>query len=305
MPDARKPWEKRSNEPLEQIHQHRKSTRKDELLDDLADFMADVTEENYDGSTLDSLLAALEEEDPIPEADMRKMRAGFDRFLAEQLAAEPVPAAPAAANATDSSSHRRSRTLFKLLPFVAVFVLVLGGISVAASGMSLSQWFVHITSEVFRFSDDPKPVAVLGRNDMTEGEVRHYDTPQEMLDDFAITGQLLPTWLPEGFEVTECTAKYELKGLNLRIEYTSGDSFIYYKICTVTSANKATIELDYRGTDKVEIANIRHFFSHDLALEKVAWENVDFACILQGNITREDLRQMIVSIYGEESNENS
>ena len=65
---------------------------------------------------------------------------------------------------------------------------MIGTVSAQAFGENFFDLFAKWTSEIFHLDDSAKPEASIGHNDLEEGEVREYATPQEMLDDFGIKG---------------------------------------------------------------------------------------------------------------------
>ena len=79
-------------------------------------------------------------------------------------------------------------------------------VSAQAFGEDFFDLFAKWTSEIFHLDDSAKPEASIGHNDLEEGEVREYATPQEMLNDFGIKGQLIPTEVPEEFGAPTCWA---------------------------------------------------------------------------------------------------
>ena len=194
-----------------------------------------------------------------------------------------------------SSIH--SRKALKLLPLVAVLVLLIGTVSAQAFGENFFDLFAKWTSEIFHLDDSAKPEASIGHNDLEEGEVREYATPQEMLDDFGIKGQLIPAEVPEEFGAPTCWASNDESGLKLENLYESQGNYLYFRYKQISKESTMSIEKDSRSAIYWDCADIYHYQMTDNGIEKITWINGDFECRASSNVTGEELRQIVESIY--------
>ena len=115
-------------------------------------------------------------------------------------------------------------------------------VSAQAFGENFFDLFAKWTSEIFHLDDSAKPEASIGHNDLEEGEVREYATPQEMLDDFGIKGQLIPTEVPEEFGAPTCWASNDESGLRLQIIYESTDHYMFFWYRQGSGDNLSSVE---------------------------------------------------------------
>lgn len=228
MPDARKPATFGSNGGrLEQIPWHSENDPEEAILDELTDLSTRETRTDAEQARLARLFDELEQlgrsegslSEDMLEAHLRELRR-----LAPIPSTEDSAAAAVAQKSkiikeksTDDTktSSKRSRKTLKFLPFAAALVLLIGTVTAQAYGKNVLDLFAKWTSEIFHLDGSAKPEASIGHNDLEEGEVREYATPQEMLNDFGIEGQLIPTEVPAEFGAPTCWASKKKSGLKL------------------------------------------------------------------------------------------
>ena len=232
MPDARKPATFGSNDGrLEQIPWHSENDPEEAILDELTDLSMHETRTDAEQARLAELFDQLEQFDHSEntlseeeiEARLRELHERVQMPSAKDSATAAVAQKTKLKNEKSiddtKTSSIHSRKALKLLPLVAVLVLLIGTVSAQAFGENFFDLFAKWTSEIFHLDDSAKPEASIGHDDLEEGEVREYATPQEMLDDFGIKGQLIPTEVPEEFGAPTCFARNDEGGLKLEILY--------------------------------------------------------------------------------------
>lgn len=315
LSDVRKPSASgRNDDRLEQILRQPISDPREDILDELTELAISTDRTETDNARLRQLYDELEKVSPIeiiPDNDdadeafllelREKLNNSSAKLTADSAAAEnKILKKERSINDSETPVKRSRKTWKRLLPLVAILVLLLGTVSSQASGDGLFSMFAKWTSEIFHLDDSAKPEASIGHIDMEVGELREYDTPQEMLDDFDIKGQLLPTWLPDGLGEPECWATYDDGGgLRLYLLYDAPNAVLKIQYKQVNKENAANIEKDFRGADTWKFADITHYQLTDLELEKIAWVNGVFECRVSGNLEADILRQVVESIYRE------
>ena len=311
MPDAHKPATFGSNDGrLEQIPWHSENDPEEAILDELTDLSMHETRTDAEQTRLAELFDQLEQfdhpentlSDGIIEARLRELRERVQVPFAEDSATTAVAQKIKLKNEKSiddtKTSSIHSRKTLKLLPLVAVLVLLIGTVSAQAFGENFFDLFAKWTSEIFHLDDSAKPEASIGYNDLEEGEVREYATPQEMLDDFGIKGQLIPTEVPEEFGAPTCRASKDESGLKLRILYKSASFYLFFWFKQVNKENTSNIEKNNEEVDSWNYDGIKHFQLMDNDIVKITWVNGDFECLAQSNLESGVIRQVIESIYG-------
>ena len=311
MPDARKPATFGSNDGrLEQIPWHSENDPEEAILDELTDLSTREARTDAEQARLARLFDELEQLGRSKSSLSEDMLEAHLREL-HRLAPIPSTEDSAAAAAAQKSKNKmeksiddtktssiHSRKALKLLPLVAVLVLLIGTVSAQAFGENFFDLFAKWTSEIFHLDDSAKPEASIGHNDLEEGEVREYTTPQEMLDDFGIKGQLIPTEIPEEFGPPTCWASNDESGLKLQILYESTDHYLFFWYRQVSQDNLSNVEKNGQKVIFWFFDGIKHYQLTDNGIEKIAWTNGEFECHASGDTTEEEMCQVIGSIYG-------
>ena len=311
MPDAHKPATFGSNDGrLEQIPWHSENDPEEAILDELTDLSTRETRTDAEQARLAELFDQLEQfdhpentlSDGIIEARLRELRERVQMPSAEDSATTAVAQKTKLKNEKSiddtKTSSIHSRKTLKLLPLVAVLVLLIGTVSAQAFGENFFDLFAKWTSEIFHLDDSAKPEASIGHNDLEEGEVREYATPQEMLDDFGIKGQLIPTEVPEEFGAPTCWASNDESGLRLQIIYESTDHYMFFWYRQGSGDNLSSVEKNDQKVIFWFLGGIKHYQLTDNGIEKIAWVNGSFECLAQSNTESEVFCQVVESIYG-------
>mgnify|MGYP004674610137 CR=1 FL=1 len=311
MPDALKSAAFGSNDGrLEQIPWHSENDPEEAILDELTDLSTREVRTDAEQARLARLFDELEQ---LGRSEGSLSEDMLEAHLRELHRLAPIPstedsAAAAAAQksknkmekSTDDTktSSKRSRKTLKFLPFAAALVLLIGTVTAQAYGENILDLFAKWSSEIFHLDGSAKPEASIGHNDLAEGEVREYATPQEMLDDFGIRGQLIPTEVPEEFGAPTCLASNDESGLKLQILYESTDHYVFFEYMQISKENVGSVEKNNQAVVFWNFEGIKHYQLADNGIEKIAWINGNFECHASGNVTGEEMNRIIASIYG-------
>lgn len=283
-----------ANEEAKLIHEHLTDKTTDDLLDDLSDWLANVDETHFDGESLNAILSALDEVDPeletfYPEKSLAAFHQRFESVFdkTEKELSSPAPA-------------HHTRHFFRRLIQVAAMIAVLlfSMVTVQAFGFDIFGAIAKWTSSTFHFSDDSVQYATVGDYPIAEGEQKEYDSLQAALGDFHIVGEVAPTWVPERFELQSVVADIKYHGFLIREVYASSDGgSLSLTIQNYDSAMQSQIEKDVEGTTIYESGGVEHYLVSDKSFEKAVWINGQLECRIIGNVTCQELKEMIDSIY--------
>ena len=311
MPDARKPATFGSNDGrLEQIPWHSENDPEEAILDELTDLSTRETRTDAEQARLAELFDQLEQfdhpENTLSEEEIEarlrelpeRVQIPFVEDSATTAVAQKIKLKNEKSIDDTKTSSIHSRKALKLLPLVAVLVLLIGTVSAQAFGENFFDLFAKWTSEIFHLDDSAKPEASIGHNDLEEGEVREYATPQEMLNDFGIKGQLIPTEVPEEFGAPTCWASNDESGLKLQIIYESTDHYMFFWYRQGSGDNLSSVEKNDQEVIFWFLGGIKHYQLTDNGIEKITWVNGSFECLAQSNTESEVFCQVVESIYG-------
>jgi len=301
MSDARKnPAFGNADDASMQIHSHPEE-KLEQLRDRLVDYLDETDEESFDCDDLDAILDALEALEPMPGfSDDRESLARFHQRHTAETAAEPVSAA---AMISSSLSEKRSarRSWLKILPVAAILVFLLGSVMVSAFDLGGLFSFIRWDSEVFQVGGETVPHATITKMPLKEGEQAAYDTLQEALDAFGINEKLAPTELPERFELTQVIAVNLFGSVNIYADYTdlTSEEGLFLLQYREIAADTTGVE---QSESRITVKNyfgIDHLLMPELDRYKAYWQNGEIACYLDGTVSKEEMIQIIESIYEE------
>lgn len=262
------------------------------LLDELTQRCGDTDFSDQDLARLDALFTALETDGDLPEVPQEDV----ERHLAQLH--QQCPAIPA--ETAEKKPWQSGRIVRRAIVLAAVLVLVVSAVSVQASG-NMFQWVAQWTSQIFQLTPEraAEDSARLTHNDMKPDESRTYGSVAEMIEDLGVRGQLFPNWVPERFGApADCGADELDMGTRLHVMYEAGNDWLslsYYDISR--DDNTIVIEKDQAAAEMWTYGGIPHYHISDMDLEKVTWINGDIQGVITGSVSREELRQVVASIY--------
>lgn len=269
------------------------------LQDQLAELLFQTDENGPGLEELDGLLDRLDEVSPPPEgllSSPEEELAQFHRQYAPVF--EAVETAASSAPSPSPDRRHSSRRLVRLLPIAAALVLLFCTVTAQAFGTDLFSIFVRWTSEVFRLGDSSASTAIVRVRPLEEGETTGYDTLEEALAAFGIDAPIVPKEIPERFELVEVTATQRKVGIWICANYQSKDGSLQIQY-REEQIDSFSLEKERGNIEPYFAEEIEHYLLTDLGREKAIWQNGDLECTIIGNVSSEELKSTIDSIYKE------
>lgn len=231
------------------------------------------------------------EEDTPTDADLQ---AAWETFRArireeENTPTESIPEeAPAAVPFAKPERKKPGRKKLRWAVVAAAVVCLLAVPALGSDGMeNLVQW----TEQHFSF---------LPQNTLPQerpGAVTYAEV-QETVAQLTIQ-PVLPNWYPEGTMLEELTVNEMFDGTNVNVSFSLKDKEF--------SLNIEVYDLEQIGTTKYEknegpvetyyVNRIPHYIMGNMEKHIVAWQNGNTENFIQGDLTVEELKMMIDSIY--------
>ena len=303
MSDAHNnPMHGRTGEELEQISGQGSSQENSAkwLTGELDKLLQSGFEESADVDELDALLERLDDtvSDQPVDATAFDAEEGLRRFherLEEREAGEGDQTA--ARSFGSSVQPYRKHGIFKTVLIAAAIGTLILGTTAQAMNWNIFERIAQWTSELFGLRTEVIEVAEITANPLAPGEERHYDTVQEMLDEFGITVPLFPTWVPERFGEPNVSAVNVKYGLRLYVEYNAGNDFLMIRAYEADPTNPRETELDIAGATVSRINGQNVYCMADVNAKKAVWQNGCFECQAYGTVSREELKQIVSSIH--------
>lgn len=250
-------------------------------------------------------LDAMDEKEPIPFA--LEETATYERFAEKHAAMleeldRPVQSMELHASEQQRPVEKRSRgALRRAVPVAAAAALILGTmISAQAMGVDVFGKIARWTEETFHFSS-VEQAAVITKYPLAEGERMTFETLEDAVDAFGITAPIVPKRIPDGLSLTGVTALYNASGIEIYAAYEGdGDAELFavdYR--EVAAGGETIVEKDASSVGLYERNGIGHYLITDKGCEKAIWQNGELECFMAGMIARQEMREIIDSIYEE------
>ena len=182
-------------------------------------------------------------------------------------------------------SSARWRSLRVAAPVAVIVILAVLFFTTTVSGAFAWQSIAYWTRGTFGFSQKAQPNAELA-------------SLHDALTEHGITDPLAPAWLPDGYTLSNLTVN-DLPGLLVFIAFfQNGDNNLTVQI---TSSPGDTSSSNYEKDDAPVTTYVRngitHYFMTNDSRVKVVWTYENYECFISGDITENEARKMIDSIY--------
>lgn len=250
---------------------------------------------------LSDIAELLQEYDPDITVTDTQVQESYKRFCEEnpQLMEPEKIAAPAAAESKKPLVKSSRKPFERIVALAATLVLMLTLFTVQATGSNLFRTLAEWTASVLRIGTDSSGQVSMGENDLTEGEVRIYATPEEMLSDLHIKGELVPTWVPDRFSLEGCEARKTEAGVSCYVVYVAGGSDLALKMWQKPLEDIYLVEKNQKDASRFVTGAVEHYIFYDgeSKLEKAVWTRDNLECRIIGDVSQEEMERIVESIY--------
>ena len=137
----------------------------------------------------------------------------------------------------------------------------------------------------------------MGNYPIEIGETKEYDTVQAAVDALEITDPLMPNWVPERYESPNVSVHREASGISIHVTYESETNALKFQYREASRADQQLIEKDSAMEHSYLAGNILHYIIADKTETKILWANGNFECRASGDISEQEAREIIKSIY--------
>lgn len=299
MPDARKdPVFGRAGGDSKQIQSHLNDSE-ETLLDELADLLFQTTDENLDTERLNALLDRLDEAAPLPQpVSAEESLERFHQKFADKFAA--IEAESAGTSVSSPEKKRSKHGPLKIFIIAAVLIILLGTVTVQAGGWNPLAALARWTSEIFQIGGSSVDYAAVRTRPLEVGESASYDTLREAVDAFGIDAPIIPQWIPERFTLDEVVASNRSGSVLIYADYSSDDGTFQIRYKETPKLDLSSIEIESSDEETHWKKGIKHYILTDLGYEKAFWQNGELECQMFGDVSEQELKDIINSIYLEE-----
>lgn len=188
-----------------------------------------------------------------------------------------------------------TRLLRPIAAVLAVVLILMVGMTVTANAFRFDIWgkIASWTKEIFHFSNVSGP-------DVTEPEEDYpveYEQLRAALAEYRIEENIVPTWLPDGYKHKDVTVKASPKARFIQAVYKNNNVELIITIRQTIGVPAHQVEktedlLEIYTSDGIDY----YIFSNATTLQTV-WSIGEFECQIVGEITMEEMKAMIDSIW--------
>lgn len=181
-----------------------------------------------------------------------------------------------------------SRWLRSLTAAAAVLaILLLGSVTAKAFGIDIWKAVVKWTQETFHFGE-------WGNSDPDNN--LPYASLQEALEKGNTPAWMVPTWIPEGFNLVDITVEQTpLKKIYIA-KYTNGEKILRVTVQDYLDRAPIYVEQSEGLVEEYEVSGITFYLFKNNKRTQAVWIVNSYECNILGDLTIEELKLMIDSI---------
>ena len=289
-----------------QKYEHLKEKTIEQLTDEYTALLQRAASGDIDLELTRAYLDAMDEKDPIPFA--LEETATYERFAEKHAAMleelnRPVQSMELHTSEQQRPVEKHSRGVLRsVVPVAAAAALMLGTmISAQAMGFDVFGKIARWTEETFHFSSVRQTPAVVTKYPLAEGEQMTFETLEDAIDAFGITEPVVPKWIPERFSLAEVAALYNANGIEILATYVeNGKSAKPFTVSyRALTQNMSIVEKDGTAVELYTQSGFAHYLITDVSYEQAIWQNGELECFISGVVSRQEMREIIDSIYEE------
>ena len=199
-------------------------------------------------------------------------------------------------NTSSKQSIHKRRWLAGIAAAAVVVCIVIMSMSPTVRAASFWDVLFRWTSSVFEFftpeqdASNP-PVEIVFETD-NPGLQQLYDKVSEL----GVTELVVPMWLPEGFSLSDLKDSPMPGGTKVFCNFENSDNevSITYRISTDIAGK---LEKKDAGVELFEVGDVGHFIVRNNDNISVTWAVDGVECVVNANISKEDIYSVIKSIY--------
>lgn len=182
----------------------------------------------------------------------------------------------------------------RLVAAAAIIILIFSGsITAKAFGFDLWEIIVKWTQETFHFgyvSDPSRPSEPMKDNSLVFTGLR------EALETYEIDATIIPSWIPKGYEEVSVKTYDTPKQRQFFGHYQHGENVVKVWVCDYLDSDPTQIEQSGNVLEVYESGGVKYYFIENEEQLRVAWVIDSYECYISGNLSIDELKQMVESI---------
>ena len=186
------------------------------------------------------------------------------------------------------TKRRGSHWIRSLTAAAAVLViLIAGSITAKAFGVDIWKAVVQWTQETFHFGN---------WGDSDPNHNRAYSSLQEALEQGNVPTWFVPTYIPEGFTITETKVEQTPVKKTYKAIYSNGEVYLRITVQDHLDADPVYVEQSDGLVEEYKALDITYYLFENNQQVQAVWIVDSYECYISGTVTIDELKMMISSI---------
>lgn len=123
-----------------------------------------------------------------------------------------------------------------------------------------------------------------------------YDSLQQLLFDARGEENLVPSWIPERYQLEDIRADEEPSRKTYIVLYKNGDDSLKIFVQSYQTSDSENIEVEKEPLEIYEVSGVQYYIVANDKQLRAAWTKDSYECYISGNLTMEEIKRMIDSI---------
>ena len=247
---------------------------------------------------LSNLLAQREEtekSETVP--DTAKMWQRFKEDYVE-TGANKQPALPKHRHISRENSRRLKRKYLKRLLLAAIIAAFIAALAVTATSYrDLWDVFPEEKKGIFKFKNYDQEFIQYNNDELMEKHAPRFSDLNLAVELLGIDEQIIPTWLPKGFEPALIEIHRSEFITSVYSKYRNGDNYLSIDIGSQFFGTSPNFEVDEGSATEYVSNGKTHYLATNEGRNVAFWTSGPFYVELAGDVTQDDLCKMIDSVY--------
>ncbi len=198
--------------------------------------------------------------------------------------------------AADHQYDKRGRLPLKRIVLIAIIVCLCISMGASALGYNIFQTIASWTQDMFSFSYT-QPNIPPSSDSIIQDTKQAFESLHKALDANSITEVQSPTWIPENFEQIEVIMVSHLASKEIQAYYSFENRTIQISITQFNETYSSQYEKDENPVEEFDVNGITHYIFTNNERSVGTWNLNSIECSIRGDITLEELKQIIKSMY--------
>jgi hypothetical protein len=203
----------------------------------------------------------------------------------------------AVAVSSESLPQPRRLRHWRVVRLIAAIIIVMIScmITAQAFGVDVFGAIARWSEETFKFE---APVDTAASTNTTLSQ--DFPSLHEALKAYGIKEMVVPNRFPTGYQMSILNISTTSDSTKFQAAYENGDKFFsitVWQLDSIEQANSHTFEKDNSDVSIYEYGNIKHYLMSNNEQTRVTWINANIMCAISGDLSEEEFKDMIKSIY--------